>query len=57
MQNEEIIIPNHIKKHLEKNKKLVHLYYFSGRPIFNNKYNKKHMIIHSFEKGTYGVYI
>ena len=57
MQNEEVIIPNHIKKHLEKNKKLVHMYYCSGRPIFNNKHNKKHMIISTFDKGTYGVYI
>tara|TARA_B100000989_G_C19509038_1_gene457988 strand:- start:916 stop:1089 length:174 start_codon:yes stop_codon:yes gene_type:complete len=35
--------PPHIIEQLKKREKLIHLYYLTGRPIFNQKYDKYHI--------------
>ncbi len=35
--------PPHIIEQLKKRDKLIHLYYLTGRPIFNQKYDKYHI--------------
>ena len=32
-----------MKRHLENRDKLIQMYYYKGRPIFNSKYDNKHV--------------